>query len=208
MLTSFEQLATSLCGTIRQMLDVASAERDPQLPASQAELLERWCQHATQMLEATEALVAAQPAPPCLESPPPESTPSQEVLRLLIAEDTDFSFELLRRFLHDQPHQIVRAYDGEQAIERACSGEIDLVLMDVRMPVVDGYEATRQIRAWESANGHERMPIVLVSGEDAARQMRFGGDAGCSGFLTKPVSKAQLLTVLKLYGRGPIPRTS
>lgn len=50
------------------------------------------------------------------------------------------------------------------------------------------------------------MPIVLVSGEDAARQMRYGGPAGCTGFLTKPVTRAQLFTALKIYGRGPIQR--
>ncbi len=208
MQTSFEQLATSLCGAIRQMLELASAEGEEGLTASQAEVLAHWREYAPQMLKATEALLADQPAPPGPADQPTESAPSADGLRLLIAEDTDFSFEFLRRLLRDQPHQIVRAHDGEQAVEQSCSGAFDFVLMDIQMPRIDGYEATRRIRDWEDEHDHPRMPIVLVSGEEAARQMRYGSSAGCTGFLTKPVTKSQLLTALKLYGRGGIQRGS
>ena len=71
--------------------------------------------------------------------------------------------------------------------------------MDVNMPGMDGYSATRLIREWETEHGRTRLPILLLSADDLDRQVRIGGAAGCSGYLTKPTTKAQVLAALNFY---------
>jgi CheY-like chemotaxis protein len=122
-------------------------------------------------------------------------------LNLLIAEDSDDSYLLLEAYLANEGHKLSRALDGAQALEMAKSGNYDFIVMDVKMPVMDGYTATRLIREWETEQGRARLPILLLSAEEAARQMRIGANAGCSGYLTKPATKAQVLAALNYYAR-------
>jgi len=128
-----------------------------------------------------------------------------EPLNLLIAEDSDDSFFLLQAYLANEGHRLTRALNGAQAVELVRSGEYDFVLMDVKMPLMDGYTATRLIREWETGQGRARLPILLLSAEEAAVQMRVGANAGCSGYLTKPATKAQILTALEFYARRQTP---
>jgi CheY-like chemotaxis protein len=122
-------------------------------------------------------------------------------LNLLIAEDSDDSYFLLEAYLATEGHKLTRALDGAQALELAKSGRYDFIVMDIKMPVMDGYTATRLIREWETEQGRARLPILLLSAEEAARQMRIGANAGCSGYLTKPATKAQVLAALSYYAR-------
>jgi CheY-like chemotaxis protein len=122
-------------------------------------------------------------------------------LNLLIAEDSDDSYFLLEAYLATEGHKLTRALDGAQALEMAKSGSYDFIVMDIKMPVMDGYTATRLIREWETDQGRARLPILLLSAEEAARQMRIGANAGCSGYLTKPATKAQVLAALSYYAR-------
>jgi CheY-like chemotaxis protein len=129
-------------------------------------------------------------------------------LNLLIAEDSDDSYLLIEAYLANEGHQLSRALDGAQALEMAKSGNYDFIVMDVKMPVMDGYTATRLIREWETEQGRARLPILLLSAEEAARQMRIGATAGCSGYLTKPATKAQVLAALSYYARPEARATS
>jgi CheY-like chemotaxis protein len=122
-------------------------------------------------------------------------------LNLLIAEDSDDSYLLIEAYLANEGHKLSRALDGAQALEMAKSGSFDFIVMDIKMPVMDGYTATRLIREWETEQGRARLPILLLSAEEAARQMRIGANAGCSGYLTKPATKAQVLAALSYYAR-------
>ncbi len=122
-------------------------------------------------------------------------------LNILIAEDSDDSYFLLEAYLATEGHRLTRALDGAQALEIAKSGSYDFIVMDIKMPVMDGYTATRLIREWETEQGRARLPILLLSAEEAARQMRIGANAGCSGYLTKPAAKAQVLAALNYYAR-------
>ena len=89
------------------------------------------------------------------------------------------------------------AEDGQQAIDKFIAGKFDLVLMDIQMPIVDGYEATSTIRVWERANGRRRTPVVALTAsalEDAAHRSRA---AGCDAHVTKPVKKSTLLEAIR-----------
>ncbi len=121
------------------------------------------------------------------------------VLRLLVAEDSDDSFFLLQLYLKDTGWRISRARDGERAVELAKSGPYDLIIMDANMPVMDGYDATRTIREWETERGRSRTPILLISADDRSRQKRIGALVGCSGYLAKPTSKAEILAAVDFF---------
>jgi CheY-like chemotaxis protein len=121
-------------------------------------------------------------------------------LRLLVAEDSDESFAVFRTFVKEEGHQVTRALNGSQAVDMFKTNDYDLVVMDASMPSMDGYTATRLIREWETENGRARLPIVLLSAEDATRQTRMGAAVGCSGYLTKPTPKIELLRALRHYG--------
>ncbi len=131
----------------------------------------------------------------------PEQAAAGAPLNLLIAEDSDDSYFLLEAWVASEGHQPARALNGLQAVEMVKSGRFDFVVMDVKMPVMDGYTATRLIREWETEEGRARLPILLLSAEEAAVQMRTGAKAGCSGYLTKPATKVQVLTALGFYAR-------
>jgi CheY-like chemotaxis protein len=121
-------------------------------------------------------------------------------LRLLVAEDSNESFALFQIYVSEEKHLVSRAFDGAQAVEMVKAGEYDMVVMDIDMPVMNGYAATRAIREWETQQGRSRLPIVLLSAEHAARQRGLGAEAGCSGYLTKPALKNVILEALHYYG--------
>lgn len=120
-------------------------------------------------------------------------------LHILVAEDSDDSYYVLESYLGEQHYHFTRAVDGRSALELFKRGQFDLVLMDVHMPGLDGYSATRAIREWETAAARTRIPIVILSSDPPRTQRRHGAKAGCSGYLSKPVSKADLLQVLTRY---------
>jgi CheY-like chemotaxis protein len=121
-------------------------------------------------------------------------------LSILVAEDSDDSYYVLEAYL-GKHHRLTRAVDGTQAIEMFKTDRYDLVFMDVHMPGVDGYSATRAIREWESLGTRARIPIV-VSTDSPKTQRHHGAKAGCSAYLTKPVSKAALFAILNRYRRA------
>jgi len=138
------------------------------------------------------------------QEPPTEGTRVEDsgspLLRILVAEDSDDSYFVFQSFVGDACHKLTRAYNGSQAIEMAQTGEYDLIVMDANMPLLDGYSATRTIREWESTAGRsERMPILLFSADDPLTQVKLGSAAGCSGYLAKPATKAEILKALKFF---------
>lgn len=113
--------------------------------------------------------------------------------KILIVEDVDLNIELLTQLLEDD-YELAIAKDGEQGVTLAGAERPDLILMDMSLPLCDGYEATRRIRA-----GGLTMPIIGVSAHamngDAERALR----AGCDDYLTKPVDDALLFEKLDKY---------
>jgi CheY-like chemotaxis protein len=140
----------------------------------------------------------------------PGATPSPSAndgLRILVAEDSEDSFRLFKAYLNGQPHIVSRALNGAEAVELATAQAFDLVFMDIRMPVMDGYDATRLIREWETGKDRPRLPIVVLSAEDLRMQRRQGALVGCSGHLSKPLRKQELLEAIRVYSKPPSPVT-
>lgn len=122
-------------------------------------------------------------------------------LNILVAEDSDDSYYVLEFHLQQEGHRLTRAGNGTQAVELFKNGNYDLVFMDVHMPEMDGYSATRAIRIWETGCARARVPIVVLSSDSPSTQLQYGAKVGCSAYLTKPVASEALRTVLGRYAR-------
>ena len=136
-------------------------------------------------------------------APPAKSekaaVPEQRPLKILLVDDSDDNRLLVKTYLKGDAYQIDEAENGEQAVALFQSGLYDLVLMDMQMPVMDGYTATRAIRRWEEEQGKNRTPVIALTAyaltEDAAKSE----EAGCDTHLTKPVKKAVLLEAIRRF---------
>jgi CheY-like chemotaxis protein len=112
---------------------------------------------------------------------------------ILIVEDVEFNIDLLTQLLEDD-YNLIIARDGAQGVAQANQHSPDLILMDIAMPVMDGYEATRIIRK----NSHS-MPIIGLSSHAMPGDAEKAREAGCNDYLTKPVNEDLLFEKLKEY---------
>ena len=119
---------------------------------------------------------------------------------ILIAEDVAMNMLLIRSLLERLVPgvRIVEASDGAMAVRAVEAQEVDLILMDVQMPDVDGTEATRQIRALEEEGG-PRIPILALTAGATQDERELALASGMDGFLTKPINARQLETMLRSY---------
>ncbi|OSM01785.1 hybrid sensor histidine kinase/response regulator [Magnetofaba australis] len=126
-------------------------------------------------------------------------------LSLLVADDSPDNRALLRAYLKQTPHRIDEVDNGADAVARVTSGgRYDLVLMDVQMPRLDGYQATQAIRAWEAARPPRvdhcpRLPIIALTANAMADDQQKSLEAGCDAHLSKPIRKAELLAFLTRF---------
>ena len=127
------------------------------------------------------------------------SVPAASRYHVLLAEDSQESQELMRFYFQDLPYRVTIVPDGEQAVARFQANRFDIVLIDLQMPGMDGFTATRLIRAWESAHQRPPTPIVALTANAFREAEERCLAAGCTGFLTKPISKRQLLDALATY---------
>jgi signal transduction histidine kinase/ActR/RegA family two-component response regulator len=137
--------------------------------------------------ETVAAATPHDPAPMASESRP---------LRILVADDVASNRALIRGLLKSSPYKIDEVENGRDAVAKFQAGEYDAVLMDMQMPVLDGYEAVAEIRAWERELNSARVPIVALTASafeaDVARAM----EAGCDFHLSKPINRSALLAAL------------
>ena len=117
------------------------------------------------------------------------SEDSDRKLRILVAEDNDSNFLLVRNILKD--YDLLRVTNGVEAVEEIRNGKFDFVLMDLKMPVMDGLVATRKIREFNSD-----IPIVALTANAFDTDRASAMDAGCNAFLPKPVKRKQLFELL------------
>jgi CheY-like chemotaxis protein len=126
------------------------------------------------------------------------------MLKILLVEDNQDSREALARRLLRRGYEVIMACDGQQGLALARSESPDLVLMDMNLPVLDGWEATRQLKA---AAETRDLPIIALTAHALLSDRTKTLAAGCSDYHTKPVDLARLLAqmeaVLKSCGRGP-----
>ncbi|RJP86606.1 MAG: response regulator [Desulfobacteraceae bacterium] len=117
-------------------------------------------------------------------------------LRILLAEDIETNRELMKQYLKDSPSIIDMAENGKIALERYTRNVYDVILMDIEMPVMDGLEATRQIRKWEQENHKPKTPVFALTAHAFSEQKKKCFEAGCTGFLSKPLKKNIFLQLL------------
>jgi CheY-like chemotaxis protein/HPt (histidine-containing phosphotransfer) domain-containing protein len=118
-------------------------------------------------------------------------------LRILLADDSADNRLLIDAYLKSAPYKIDHAENGQIAIEMAKSNPYDLVLMDIQMPVVDGYKAVATIRQWESMQRRPRMPIIALTASALDDAVRRSIEAGCDAHVSKPVKKKTLVKAIR-----------
>lgn len=120
-------------------------------------------------------------------------------VRVLSAEDIAVNQQLVVMMLGKLGVEVDQATNGQQALEKARQTRYDLILMDLQMPVMDGVEATRQIRAHESAEGQTPVPIVALTAHGGTDDKQACEVAGMSEFLSKPATRADFERVLRVH---------
>jgi PAS domain S-box-containing protein len=108
---------------------------------------------------------------------------------ILIVDDQPQDIELLEAHLVPQGYEIVKAASGEEALEKLSSNQIELILLDILMPGMDGFEVTRTIR---QDTAHRLIPIILITALQETEDRVKGIEAGCDDFLSKPLDKMEL----------------
>jgi putative two-component system response regulator len=109
---------------------------------------------------------------------------------ILVVDDLPENTELLESYLVPQGYEIVTAENGEEALKTIGENTVDLVLLDVLMPGIDGFEVIRRVR---QDNTHRLLPIILVTTLRETEDRVKGIEAGCDDFISKPVDKMELL---------------
>ncbi len=115
-------------------------------------------------------------------------------LRILIADDVPENLVLLELRLREQGHSVSTAADGEQALALMRQGGLDLALLDVQMPVMDGLQACRALREIEAAEGRPRLPVIALTASAMQGDRELTAAAGMDGFAVKPIDWPALLT--------------
>jgi two-component system sensor histidine kinase/response regulator len=131
-------------------------------------------------------------------APPAELKP----LNILLVEDHLINQKLIILLLERWGHRVTLAENGLQAIETLRLQHFDIVLMDMMMPVMDGLEATRRIRAEEQTRGAGRTPIIAMTANAMRGDRESCLQAGMDGYIAKPIKSAELLTLLQQYAGG------
>jgi PAS domain S-box-containing protein len=173
-------------------------------PVRRADLLRMVC-------EALRGSVPDHPSASDRLHPAPEepavAAARETALNILIAEDSSDNRLLVQAYLKTSPHRLTFVEDGKAAAERCRAEAFDLVLMDIQMPVMDGLEATRTIRAYEKKCGSGPVPIVALTANAGPQDAERCRAAGCTAHLSKPISKQKLLAAIDEYGqhREPAP---
>jgi two-component system sensor histidine kinase/response regulator len=118
-------------------------------------------------------------------------------LNILLVEDNPDNRLLIKAFLKKFPLEIDEAENGEIAVDKFKNNKYDIVLMDMQMPIMDGFTATKTIRNWERENKRSETPILALTAYAMKEDKDKTIEAGCSDYLTKPLKKEQLLDALR-----------
>jgi DNA-binding response OmpR family regulator len=127
-----------------------------------------------------------------------------DALKLLVVEDEARMVQLLRRGLTEEGHTVVCASDGSEGLELARNYEFDVIILDIMMPKLNGYELAQRLR-------HERVatPVLMLTAKDSVPDVVRGLDAGADDYLTKPFAFEELLARLRaVKRRAPVPQAT
>ena len=114
--------------------------------------------------------------------------------KILVVEDTEDNRQILRDLLSTAGYDMIEANDGAEGVARASEYKPDLILMDIQMPVMDGYEATRRIKADLALKA---IPIIAVTSYALSGDEEKARSAGCDGYIAKPFSPRQMLAKVR-----------
>jgi PAS domain S-box-containing protein len=143
------------------------------------------------------ALGIAKPEPKVVLKTPEEIAADGRSLRILVAEDTPFNQKFILRLLERWGHRAVIAENGREALEALSKDEFDIVLMDVQMPEMDGYDATRAIRESEKQTG-SHIPIIAMTAHAIKGDRERCLEAGMDEYVAKPISSEMLLKTIEV----------
>jgi signal transduction histidine kinase/DNA-binding response OmpR family regulator len=161
-------------------------------PVSQADLLDLVLTH-----------VAARAAPAPTPPRPAALEPAETPLRILLAEDNAVNRRVATGFLAKRGHAVETAVNGREALEALARERFDVVLMDVQMPEMDGFEAVRRLRAEERA-GRPRTPVIAMTAHAMAGDRERCLEAGMDDYVSKPIDVAKLVEAIdRLARRAP-----
>ena len=123
--------------------------------------------------------------------------------RILLVEDNEMNRDMLSRRLARKGYQVLAAVDGETGLSMAQSETPDLILMDLSLPVMDGWEATRRLKADERTR---RIPVIALTAHAMSDDREKALEAGCDDYDTKPVVLPRLLDKIQTLLDGRTPR--
>lgn len=119
--------------------------------------------------------------------------------KILLVEDNEMNRDMLSRRLERKGFEVVMALDGQQGVQLAASETPDIILMDMSLPVIDGWEATRQVKA---ADTTRNIPVIALTAHAMVGDRQKAMEAGCDDYDTKPVDFPRLLGKIEtLLGR-------
>lgn len=116
--------------------------------------------------------------------------------RILVVEDHEDNRQILRDLLGSVGYEMIEAWDGEAALEKAPAEKPDLILMDIQLPGIDGYETTRRIKADPVTAA---TPIIVVTSYALSGDEEKARAAGCDAYIAKPYSPRQLLAKIREF---------
>lgn len=119
--------------------------------------------------------------------------------KILLVEDNEMNRDMLSRRLQRKGYEVALAVDGRQGVEMGQTGEYDLILMDMSLPDMDGWEATRRLRA---TDGSGRIPIIALTAHAMAGDREKALEAGCDDYDTKPIELPRLLGKIEALVEG------
>lgn len=119
--------------------------------------------------------------------------------KILVVDDNQDSRELVVKILKNRGYQMIEAVDGEEALEKAIAENPDLILMDISIPKLDGYEVTRRLK---SQIKFKDTPIIALTAHAMKGDREKAFEAGCEGYISKPINVRELPDQVKAYLRG------
>ena len=129
-----------------------------------------------------------------LGDPPTSGGGGERRRKILLVDDSPTVLMMEKMVLAKDLYDVVTARDGLDALEKVANEKPDLILMDVMMPRMDGFEACRRIR---SSEGARSVPIIMVTTRGELNSVELGYESGCNDYITKPINGLELLAKVK-----------
>ncbi len=116
--------------------------------------------------------------------------------KILLVDDSSTVLLMEKMILSKSPYDLVTASDGQEGFDKAVAEKPDLILLDVVMPKMDGFEVCRRLRARDEMR---RVPVIMVTTRGELKSVETGYQSGCTDYITKPINGLELLSKVKSY---------